>query len=151
MGLKEQLVDDLKVAMKARDERRLAAIRMLRAAITNYEISRTDRKNPDFGKPVTEQDLVGVLRKEMNQRREALEYARQANRADLIEKETVELAALEPYMPQQMSRDEIQAAVEPLVAEHGREFRKVMPLASAHLRGKADGKLVNEVVRALTA
>lgn len=150
MGLKEQLESDMKEAMRAREPRRLSAIRMLRAAITNYEIARTDRKNPRFGQPVAEADLVGVLQKEINQRKEAIEFAKQANRPDLIEKEQAELAALSVYMPAQMSRDEIQAEVEPLVAEHGRDFRKVMPLAAQKLKGRAEGRLVNEVVKELT-
>jgi uncharacterized protein len=151
MGLKEQLVDDLKLAMKARDERRVAAIRMLRANITNYEIARTDRKNPEYGKPVTEEDLLGVLRKDLSQRREALQFAEQANRPELIEKERAEIAVLEPYMPRQLTKEEIRAEVGPLVQEHGREFRQVMPLAAQKLRGRAEGRLVNEVVRELTA
>lgn len=150
MGLKERLEADMREAMRARDQRRLSAIRMVRAAIGNYEIARTDRKNPQFGQPVTEEDLVGVLRKELAQRREALQFAEQANRPDLIEKERTELAALEPYMPRQLSRDEIRAEVEPLLAQVGREFKKVMPLAAQRLRGRADGRLVNEVVRELT-
>lgn len=150
MGLKERLEADLKEAMKARDERRVGAIRMLRANIANYEIARTDRKNPDYGKPITEEDLLGVLRKELSQRREALQFAEQAERSNLVEKERAELAALEPYMPRQLDKDEIRAEVEPLVAEHGRDFRKVMPLAAQKLRGRAEGRLVNEVVRELT-
>lgn len=150
MGLKERLEADLKEAMKARDERRVGAIRMLRANIANYEIARTDRKNPDYGKPITEEDLLGVLRKELSQRREALQFAEQAGRSNLVEKEQAELAALEPYMPRQLDKDEIRAEVEPLVAEHGRDFRKVMPLAAQKLRGRAEGRLVNEVVRELT-
>jgi uncharacterized protein len=130
MALKEQLVADLKEAMKARDERRVSAIRMLRAAIENYEIARTDRKNPQYGKPITEQDLTGVLQRELNQRREALQFAQQAGRQDLAEKERTEIALLEAYLPQQLTRDEIRAEVERLVAEHGREFKKVMPLAA---------------------
>jgi uncharacterized protein YqeY len=150
MGLKERLETDMREAMRARDQRRLSAIRMVRAAIANYEIARTDRKNPQFGQPITEEDLVGVLRKELAQRREALHFAEQANRPDLIEKERMELEALEPYMPRQLTRDEIRAEVEPLLAEVGRDFRKVMPLAAQRLRGRADGRLVNEVVRELT-
>jgi uncharacterized protein YqeY len=150
MGLKERLETDMRDAMRARDQRRLSAIRMVRAAIANYEIARTDRKNPQFGQPITEEDLVGVLRKELAQRREALHFAEQASRPDLIEKERTELAALEPYMPRQLTRDEIRAEVEPLLAEAGREFKKVMPLAAQRLRGRADGRLVNEVVRELT-
>ncbi|MGH2368410.1 MAG: GatB/YqeY domain-containing protein, partial [Chloroflexota bacterium] len=150
MALKEQLADDLKDAMRARDQRRVSAIRMLRAAITNLEISRTDRKNSQFGQPVTDQDLLGVVQKEAAQRREAIQFAEQAKRPDLIEKERTELAVVESYLPKQLSRDEIRAEVEQLIAEQGREFRKVMPLAAQRLRGRADGRLVNEVVRELT-
>ena len=151
MALKDQLMADLKEAMKARDERRVSAIRMLRAAIGNYEIARTDRKNPQYGKPVTEEDLTGVLQRELNQRREALQFAQQADRPDLVEKERTEIAILERYLPRQLTRDEIRAEVEQLVAEHGREFKKVMPLAAQAMRGRADGRVVNEVVRELTA
>jgi uncharacterized protein len=150
MGLKEQLSDDLKTAMRARDERRVSAIRMLRAAIANLEIARTDRKNPQYGQPVTETDLVATVQKEANQRREALQFAEQAGRDDLAQKERAELAVVESYLPRQLSRDEIRAEVEQLVAEHGREFRTVMPLAAQRLRGRADGRQVNEVVRELT-
>lgn len=151
MGLREQLADDMKDAMRARDERRLSAIRMLRAAIGNLEIARNDRKNAQFGQPVSETDLVSAIRKDASQRREALQFARQAGRADLIEKEQTELAVVEAYLPQQLSRDEIKGEVEGLIAEHGREFRTVMPMAAQRLRGRAEGRLVNEVVRELTA
>ena len=151
MGLREQLAEDMKDAMRARDERRLSAIRLLRAAISNLEISRHDRKNAQFGQPVSEMDLVSAIRKDASQRREALHFAQQAGRADLIEKEQTELAVVESYLPQQLSRDEIKAEVEGLIAEHGREFRTVMPMAAQRLRGRAEGRLVNEVVRELTA
>jgi uncharacterized protein YqeY len=150
MSIKERLEADLREAMRARDTRRLSVVRLLKAAVTNFEIARTDRKNQQYGQPITEEDYVGVVRKELNQRREALEFAKKANRADLIEKETGELEIVEGYLPQQLSREEIKVLVEPLVVEHGREFKKVMPAAAAALRGKADGRLVNEVVRELT-
>jgi uncharacterized protein len=150
MGIKERLEGDMRDAMRARDARRLSVVRLLRAAVTNFEIGRTDRKNPQFGQPITEEDYVSVVRKELNQRREALEFAKKANRPDLIEKEQGELEIVETYLPRQLSRDEIRAEVEPLLAEHGREFKKVMPLAAQKLRGRADGRLVNEVVKELT-
>jgi uncharacterized protein YqeY len=150
MGLKQQLSDDLVVAMKARDERRVSAIRMLRAAISNLEIARTDRKNPQYGQEVTEADLLALVQKDANQRREALQFAQQAGRTELMEKEQAELAVVEGYLPRLLSRDEIVAEVEPLIAAHGRDFRAVMPLAARQLRGRADGRLVSEVVRELT-
>ena len=151
MAIKERLEADLREAMKARDQRRTGVVRMLRAAVTNFEIGRTDRKNPQFGQPITEEDYAAVVRKELNQRREALEFAKKANREDLIEKEQGELQIVEGYLPRQMTREEIRAEVEPLIGQHGREFKKVMPLAAQALRGRADGKLVNEVVRELTS
>jgi uncharacterized protein YqeY len=151
MGIKERLEADLREAMRARDQRRTSVVRLLRAAVTNFEIGRTDRKNPQFGQPITEEDYVAVVRKDLNQRREALEFAKKANRPDLIEKEQRELELVEQYLPSQLTREEIHAEVQPLVAEHGREFKKVMPLAAQKLRGRADGKLVNEVVKELTA
>jgi uncharacterized protein len=151
MAIKERLEADLREAMRARDQRRLGVVRMLRAAVTNFEIARTDRKHPQFGQPITEEDYVSVVRKELNQRREALEFAKKANREDLIDKEQGELEIVEGYLPRQMSREEIRVAVEPLVAEHGREFKRVMPMAAQALRGRADGRLVNEVVKELTS
>ncbi|HXI15112.1 MAG TPA: GatB/YqeY domain-containing protein [Chloroflexota bacterium] len=150
MPLKDQLESDLRDAMRARDQRRTSVIRLLRAAIANFEIGRTDRKNPQFGQPITEEDIVSAVRKELNQRREALEFARKANRPDLIEKEQSELEIVETYLPRQMGKDEIRAELAPLIADHGTEFKKVMPLAAQKLRGRADGRLVNEVVRELT-
>ena len=151
MAIKERLEADLREAMKARDQRRMGVVRMLRAAVMNFEIARTDRKNPQFGQPIVEEDYVSVVRKDLNQRREALEFAKKANRADLIEKEQAELEIVEGYLPRQLSKDEIRAQVEPLITEYGRDFKKVMPAAAQALRGKADGKLVNEVVRELTS
>ena len=151
MAIKERLETDLREAMRARDQRRMGVVRMLRAAVMNFEIARTDRKNPQFGKEITEEDYVSVVRKELNQRREALEFAKKANRADLVEKEQGELEIVEGYLPRQMSKEEIRVEVERLVGEHGREFKKVMPVAASALRGRADGRLVNEVVRELTA
>ena len=151
MGIREQLEQDMLEAMRARDQHRLAAVRLLRAAISNLEIARTDRKHAEYGKPVTEEDIQRLVQRDVNQRREALAFAEKAGRQDLVEKERTELAVVESYLPRQLSRDEIRAEVEALIAEQGREFRKVMPLAAQRLRGRADGRVVNEVVRELTA
>ena len=151
MGLRERLVDDLKDAMRRRDERRVSAIRMLRSAITNYEIGRTDPRSPQHGQPITEADLVGVLEREIRQRRDALEMLRRANRPELIQKEETEIAILTSYLPEQLTREQIRREVEALAAQHGRNFRTLMPIAARALKGRADGRLVNEVVREVTA
>lgn len=152
MGLKEQLDSDLKDAMRARDQDRLRAIRLVKAAIANLEIARTDPKNPQHGQPVTEVDLLRVVENQIKQRRESSELYRQGNRLELVAEEEAEIRALEKYMPQQLTRAEIQVEVDQVIAELGtREFPKVMREAASRLKGRADGKLVNEVVRERTA
>ncbi len=152
MGLKEQLDTDLKAAMRARDENRLNAVRMLKAAISNFEIARTDPKNKDFGKPITEADLLGLVEKQIKQRRESIELYEKGNRPELAAKEAAEIAVLEGYMPKQMTREEIQTEVQAIIAELGtKEFPKVMREAAARLKGRADGRTVNEVVKQRTA
>lgn len=152
MGLKEQLTEDLKTAMKAKDENRVGAIRLLKAAISNFELARGDPNHKDHDKPITEADLLGVVEKQIKQRRESIEMYQQGNRADLVAKEQAELAVLEAYMPRQLSRDEIKKEVEDIIAALGtKEFGKVMRQAATKLKGRADGKSINQVVKELTA
>ena len=92
-----------------------------------------------------------MLEREIKQRRDALEMLKKAERPELIQKEEAELAILASYMPQQLTREQIRAEVEALAAQHGREFRTLMPIAARALKGRADGRLVNEVVREVTA
>jgi uncharacterized protein len=150
MDVKQQLVDDLRTASRDKDQARVSAIRMLRAAIQTLEIARTDPKDPKHGQPVTETDLVMAIQKEVNQRRETVDFARKGGRDDLVAQEERTIAIMEQYLPRALSREEIAAELQPLIAEHGKDFRKVMPIASASFRGRADGKLVAEVVRELT-
>lgn len=152
MPLKEQLDQDLKTAMKAHDENRVRTIRMLKSAISNFELARTDPQSKDLGKPIAEADLLGVVEKQIKQRRESIELYNQGNRPELAAQEAAEIAVLETYMPKQMSRAEIKAEVEGIMAELGtREFPKVMREAATRLKGRANGKEVNEVVKELTS
>lgn len=136
--------------MKARDSVRTGTLRLLRAAFTTYEVARTDPKNSRHGEPITEGDLLSIVEKELKQRLESIEAFRKGNREDLAVKEQAEIDVLRPYLPTQLTRDEIFAHVEGLVREHGKEFKAVMPVAARELRGRADGRLVNEVVKQLT-
>lgn len=152
MGLVEQLNADLKEALRNKEATRLSAIRMLKAAITQLEYTRTDAKNPDYNKPVSENDLLRVVENQIKQRREAIELYTRGNRPDLAANEQAELEALSKYMPPPMTRQEIRAVAQQVIDELGtREFPKVMKEAAARTRGRADGKLVNEVVKELTA
>jgi uncharacterized protein len=152
MPLKDQLSEDLKAAMRAKDETRLNAIRMLKAAISNYEIARTDPESKDLGKPITESDLLGIVERQIKQRRDSIEMYNKGNRPELAAKEAAEIQVLENYLPKQMTRDEIRVEVQAVIAELGtKEFPKVMRQAAARLKGRADGRMVNEVVKELTA
>jgi uncharacterized protein YqeY len=151
MGLKEQLSTDITYAMRTKDADRLRALRLLRASIQNLEVARTDAKHPQHGQPVTEEDLLGVVQKEIKQRQDSIDQFAKGNRADLVAKEEGEVEVLRGYLPAQMSREEIAVHVQAVIGEVGRDFKTVMPRAARDLKGRADGRLVNEVVRELTA
>jgi len=145
MSFKERLADDLKEAMRDRDERRRNVLRMTIAALHNAEIA--------AGRELDEGDELAVLAKEAKQRRDSIEEFRKAGRQDIVDKEQAELALLGAYLPQQVSREEIVDAARQLIQETGasgaRDIGKVMPALMQRFRGRADGKDVNEVVREL--
>jgi uncharacterized protein len=149
--IEQQLRKDITDAQKARDQIRLDTLRMALGAIHNLEVARTDRKNPEFGQPLTEADTLKVLEQEAKKRNQAIPLYKQAGRTDLVEKEQHELDILQAYVQAgQMSDDDIRSIVTHLIAENGKDFRKVMPLASKETRGRADGKRVNTIVREMT-
>jgi len=139
MTLKEQLMEDLKDAMRSGDELRRDTIRMARTAIKNTEINKMAELD-DAG-------VQDVLRKEIKQRRESADEYEKGNRMDLADKERAEASLLEAYLPKQMSEEEIETEVRAVIAEVGsKEMSKVMPAAMQKMRGKADGRVVNQVV-----
>jgi uncharacterized protein YqeY len=144
MTLKDQLMEDLKDAMRSGDELRKQTIRMARASIKNTEINKMAELD-DAG-------VQDVLRKEIKQRRESADEYEKGNRMDLADKERAEAAMLEAYLPAQISAEEIEAEVRSIIAETGsREVSKVMPLAIQRLKGRADGRAVNQVVTKVLA
>jgi len=144
-NLKQKLSDDLKQAMRSGDTVKRGAIRMLMAAINNAEIARQTK--------LEDSDIFGLISKEVRQRRESIEAFKQGNRQDLVDKEEAELAILQEYLPQQMTREEIVEAARKVIAEVGAEGPgdkgKVMPVLIAQLKGRADGREINEVVSEL--
>jgi len=144
-SLKQKLSDDLKQAMRSGDTLKRSAIRMLMAAIKNAEIARQSK--------LEDSDILGVIAKEVRQRRESIEAFKQGNRQDLVDKEEAELAVLQGYLPQQMTRAEVVEAAQKVIAEVGAggpgDKGKVMPRLMAQLRGRADGREINEVVSEL--
>jgi uncharacterized protein YqeY len=154
MGLKEQLAEDLKDAMRANDEVRRNTLRGLLTAISNTEIARVNVKDESASRQaLTDADALDVVQKQAKQRRESIEEFRKAARADLVAREEAELAILSAYLPQQLSREEITAEVKLVIAETGAsgpgDKAKVMPAAIAKLKGRADGRAINEVVTEL--
>ncbi|HEY7850896.1 MAG TPA: GatB/YqeY domain-containing protein [Ktedonobacterales bacterium] len=136
--------DDLKDAIRQRDQVRMDTIRMALDGFTHEEVARNRAA-------LTEQDRVAVLDKQVKQRIEAAEIFGNAGRAELAAKETRQSEILKSYMPARLSEDEVRALVATLIAEHGKDFRTVMPLASKATKGLADGKRVSEIVREMTA
>lgn len=146
--VEQRLRQDIVEAQRARDQVRLDTLRMALGAIHNLEIARTDRKNQEFGKPLTEADCMQVLEQEVKKRRQAIEAYQKAGRQELVEKEQREASILQTYLQgTQLSDEEIRAIVVGLIAEHGKEFRKVMPLAAKETKGRAHGARVQQIVR----
>ncbi len=149
--IEQQLRKDIIVAQKERDQTRLDTLRMALGAIHNLEVARTDRKNPEYGQPLTEADTMRVLEQEAKKRSQAIPLYKQGGRTDLVEKEQRELDILQSYLQaSQISDDEIRTIVTRLIEQNGKEFRKVMPQAAKETKGRADGARVQRIVRELT-
>ncbi|MFC1860664.1 GatB/YqeY domain-containing protein [Chloroflexota bacterium] len=143
--LKLKLNDDLKQALRDRDKIRISVLRLVLSAVHNTEIAK--RVELEDG------DILGVIAKEVKQRHESIEAFKQGNRQDLVAQEEAELAILNEYLPEQLTWDEIVAEsrkiIEEVGAEGPRDKGKVMSKLVALLKGKADGKMINEVVTKL--
>ena len=144
-NLKQKLADDIKQSMKGGDTLRRSALRLLMASINNAEIARRAA--------LDDADILGIIAKEVRQRQESIESFQQGNRQDLVAKEEAELAVLQGYLPQQMTREEIVAAARKVIGEVGAQGPgdkgKVMPKLIAQLKGMADGREINAVVTEL--
>jgi uncharacterized protein YqeY len=144
MNLKEQIVVDLTVAMKAKDAARTSTLRMLKAAIVNRQIEK--------GGELDDEELMKLLRSQAKQRRDSVEQYEKGGRRDLVDKELAEIAVIEGYLPQAASQEEIDKAVAAAIAETGatsvKEMGAVMKAVMPRLAGKnADGRAVSETVK----
>ena len=143
--LQEKLTSDLKEAMRSGDKTRLSVIRMIRARLQNAEIAQQ--------KKLDDPDILGLIAKEAKEHRESIEEFKKGSRNDLIAREEAELAILLEYLPQQMSRDEVVSAARQVIEEVGAqgpgEKGKVMQKLMPQLKGKAEGRDINEVVTEL--
>ncbi len=144
MPLNDQVSADIAAAMKARDASRLSALRMLKAAVMN--------KSVEKGRDLDDAEVLQVVASLVKQRRDSIEQFEKAGRADLVAKESSELAVLQSYLPPSATPEEINGAVAEAIAETGatsaKDLGKVMKAVMPKLAGKnADGKAVNEAVR----
>jgi hypothetical protein len=147
MSLKEQLTEDMKTAMKAKEEgkQRLAVIRMVRSAIRQQEIDGNGKQALD------DEGVIAIISKEVKMRKDSLEEFKKGDRQDLVAQTEAEIAVLMPYLPQQLSEEEIRTFVKEAVEKSGassqKDMGKVMGLLMPKVKGRADGKLVNSIVR----
>ena len=143
MSLKEQLNEAMKQAMKARDDLRLSAVRMVRSTVKNREI--------ELKHELDDQGVIEVISTMVKQRRESIRLYQDGNRQDLVDKEEAEIAILFQFLPAQMNRDEIAELVSRTIRETGaqgiKEMGKVMKSLTTLTAGRADGKIVSEIVR----
>ncbi|MFB0546483.1 MAG: GatB/YqeY domain-containing protein [Anaerolineae bacterium] len=143
MSLKDRLTQDLKQALREGDERRKIAIRLVKWAVQNAEVDR--------GRELDDGEILEIIAREAKKRRESVAEFTKAGRQDLVEQEEAELNVLFEYLPRQMSRQEIEVLVRQTIEEIGAtgptQMGDVMRRLMPQLKGKADGRLVNQVVR----
>lgn len=146
MSLKEQLTADMKDAMKNHNKDRLSVIRMVRGAIRQAEIDGGHTELDD-------EAVIGVISKEVKMRKDSIAEFQKGGRDDLVAKTQAEIDVLMPYLPAQLSEDEVKALVKEAVEKTGaktpKDMGKVMGMLMPKVKGRADGKMVNTIVRSM--
>ncbi len=145
MSLREQINDDIKAAMKAKEIERRDALRLLSSALKQVEV--------DERKELSDDDVIAIIQKQIKQRNDAAAQYKAAGRDELYDKEMAEIAIYETYLPAQLDDAALEAAVKAIIEKSGaasmKEMGKVMGLASKVLAGQADGKRISACVKAL--
>jgi hypothetical protein len=143
MTLREQINDDIKTAMKEKNNALRDALRLLSSAMKQIEV--------DERKELTDEDVIKIIQKQVKQRNDAMTQYRDAGREDLYEKEASEAAIFETYLPKQLSDEELENALRSLITEIGatsiKDIGRIMGAASKTLGGQADGKRINECAK----
>ena len=147
MTLKEQIIEDMKSAMRAKEAERLGTIRLLLAAIKQREV--------DERITVDDAGIIAIIEKLIKQRKDSIDQFQKAGRTDLVDQESKELAILQAYMPAQLSAAEVQSAIQKVIADLGasgpQDMGKVIGALKAQLAGKADMGMVSGLVKATLA
>jgi uncharacterized protein YqeY len=143
MGLRESIDADTKHALKSGAKEKVSTLRMLNAALKNKQI--------DKRRPLTEDEVIETVRSLIKQRRDSIEQFAKGGRQDLVDKETAEITVLESYLPQQLPREELDKIVRDIIAQTGaqgaKDMGKVMKAIIPLVGGRADGKLISELVK----
>jgi uncharacterized protein YqeY len=143
MGLRENIDGDLKEALKSGAKDKVSTLRMLNAALKNKQI--------DKRAPLTEEEVIETVRSLMKQRKDSIEQFAKGGRQDLVDKEAAEIKILEIYLPQQLSREEIETMVREAISQTGaqgaKDMGKVMKALIQKIGGRADGKIVSDLVK----
>jgi uncharacterized protein YqeY len=143
MGLREKIDADIKNALKSGAKDKVSALRMLSAALKNKQI---DKK-----RPLTDEEVIETVRSLIKQRKDSIEQFTKGGRQDLVDKEAAEVTFLEVYLPQQLTREAIEGMVRDAIAQTGaqgaRDMGKVMKALVPLVAGRADGKLLSELVK----
>ncbi len=144
MNLHEQIEKDFLVAYKAKEDVRVAVLRMLKTAAKNRQV--------ELMRPLTDEETLEVVARQVKQRQESIDQFRQAGRLEMAQREEAEMAVLQGYLPTQLTPEETRAAVAQAIAEVGasspKDMGKVMQAVMARHKGRIDGKAVNEIVKA---
>jgi uncharacterized protein YqeY len=148
MSLEQRINEDIKAAMLAREKEKLNALRAIKSAILLL-------KTAESGAEITEEVEISTLQKLAKQRRDAAELYKSQNRDDLYQEEAFQLEIISQYLPEQLSEEEIAATLQTLIADNGisgmKDMGKLMGLATKALAGKADNKIVSEIVKKILA
>ena len=151
MSLKERIGEEMKAAMKSGDKDRVGVLRMLRARVLEAEVAAREKQGRDH--EAADEEVVAVISSYAKQRRDSIEAYRSGGREDLAAREEAELKIVQEYLPKPLTPDEIRAIVAGAIAEAGAKSAKdmgaVMKLVMPRLKGSADGKQVQEIVRSL--
>lgn len=143
--MKAKLNQDLKEALKAKDEVKLRTVRMLLAAIKNFEVEKMG--------PATDEEIFQIMSKEIKKRQEAIEMYEKGGRPDLSQAEKQEIEVIQSYMPNQLSEEEIRELARKVISEMNLKSPKdvgtAMKVIMPQVKGRADGKLVNKIVSEL--
>ena len=144
MSLFETITADLKTAMKAGEKER---VEVLRFVLSGLQGAQKEKNVKEPGVPLADEETISLLQKEAKKRKESIELFKQGKRDDLVSKETADLAIIAAYLPKELSEAEIGAIVDDLRAKGFNDFSALMREAMKAMKGKADGKLVGEIIK----